>query len=79
MLDEEFTDLVEEPLSQIDSDLTVEKYIDVDTETCTPEPGIYSDKFNWREALRNACIEEHLHGPIEVVEEDADNGDDDES
>lgn len=43
MLDEEFTDLVEEPLSQIDSDLTVEKYIDVDTETCTPEPGIYSD------------------------------------
>ena len=40
---------------------------------------VFIQTFNWRAALRNACIEEHLHRPIKVVEEEADNGDDDKS
>ena len=34
---------------------------------------------DWGEASRNVCIEEDLHGPTEVVKEDSDGGDDDES
>lgn len=34
---------------------------------------------DWTESSRNACIEEHMHRPIEVVEEDSDGGDDDKS
>ena len=37
------------------------------------------DQEDWGEASRNVCIEENLHEPIEVVEEDSDDGDDDES
>ena len=32
-----------------------------------------------KETSRNTCIQEQLHGPIEVVQEDSNDGNDDES
>ena len=65
-------------LSQIDSDLTAEEYIDFDARMCTAEPAIDSDQVDWREASTNVCIKEHQHGTIEVAE-DSDGDNDDES
>ena len=77
-LDEKFANLVKELTSQIYSDFTAEEYIDFNAEMCTAEPAIDSDQVDQIEASRNVCIEENLHGPMKVVEEDSDDGDEDE-
>ena len=69
--------VVEELTSQTYSNLTTEEYIGFIEYTVEPTTGSY--QVDWREASRNVCIEEDLHGPTEAVKEDSDGGDDDES
>ena len=59
-LDEKFGDLFKELMSEIDSHLTTNEYIDFYAETCTTESAIDSEQVDCRKASRKACIEEHL-------------------
>ena len=69
--DEEFQTL----FNEISADCSVDEYLDADNSTATCEE-VDANKVDWRETLRQECIDEVVNGKEETIDSDLDDEDD---
>ena len=69
--DEEFQTL----FNEISADCSVDEYLDADNSTATCEE-VDANKVDWRETLRQECVDEVVNGKEETIDSDLDDEDD---
>ena len=62
--------------NEISADCSVDEYLDADNSTGTCEE-VDANKVEWRETLRQECVDEVVNGKEETIDSDLDDEDDD--